>query len=238
MAPGGGWGGDGFCEIEFDAEAAAFGLANEAVAEGFLGGEKEGPDIGFRGGDQFGGEGVGGEILLAGRAGGGGVTAVLGDLVGGAVFVAVVVFEAETGGGARDHPSARAVFADVEGDLDFVFAAGAHVQDEGLAGEGGVGGAGAFGDFAGEGLAAEGAEFGPKFFLGGRERAGGEREEEGEEEDGEARPGAEGAGGARVRVRVRGKGKVRGKVKGPGAVGRARGPNVQRLTLNAERWAD
>jgi hypothetical protein len=43
----------------------------------------------------------------------------------------------------------------VEGDLDFVFAAGAHVHDEGLAGEGGVGGGGAFGDFTSEGLAAE-----------------------------------------------------------------------------------
>ena len=179
VAPGGGRGGDGFGEIEFDAEAAAFGLANEAVAEGFFGGEKEGPDISFRGGDQFGGEGVGREILLAGRAGGGGVTAVLGDLVGGAVFVAVVVFEAEAGGGARDHPGARAVVANVEGDLDFVFAAGTHVHNETFAGEGGVGGAGAFGNFAGEGLAAEGAKFGPECFLSGRERAGGEREEEG-----------------------------------------------------------
>ena len=192
MAPGGAWGGDGFCEVEFDAEAAAFGLANEAVAEGFFGGEQEGPDIGFRGGDKFGGEGVGGEILLAGRAGGGGVTAVLGDLVGGAVFVPVGVFEAEAGGGARDHPGARAVVANVEGDFDFVFTLGARLQDETFAGEGVVGGAGAFGNFAGEGLAAEGAEFGPECFLSGRERAVGGREEE----EGAARQGAEGDGGS------------------------------------------
>ena len=62
--------------------------------------------------------------------------------------MAMVVFEAEAGGGAGDHPRARAVFADVERDLDLVFAAGAHLHDEGLAGEGGVGGAGAFDDFS------------------------------------------------------------------------------------------
>ncbi len=195
VAPGGGRGGDGFCEVEFDAETAALRGTDEAVAEGFVGGEKEGPDVGFRGGDELGGEGIGGEILLAGGAGGGGVAAVLGDFVGGAVFVAVVVFEPEAGGGARDDPGARAVVADVEGNFDFVFAAGAHVHHEGFAGEGGVGGAGALGDFAGEGLAAEGAEFGPEFFLRGRECASGpgEWEKEGEEEKAEA-----GHGGGRA----------------------------------------
>lgn len=144
----------------------------------------------------------------------GGIAAVVGDLVGGAVLVAMVVFEAEAGGGAGDHPRARAVFADVERDLDLVFAAGAHLHDEGLAGEGGVGGAGAFDDFSGVGLAAECAEFAPECFLFGGQSAGGQREEQGKQERAEARH--EGTGEGKV------KGKVRVEVKGEGAVARGR----------------
>src|SRR5687767_1234416 len=97
---------DGFREVELDAEPAAFGFAAQAVAEDFSGRKEQGPDVGFGGGDQFDGKGIGGEILPRGRAGGGGVTAILRDFVLGAVFVAMIVLEPETGGGASEDPRA------------------------------------------------------------------------------------------------------------------------------------
>ena len=160
--------------------------------------------------------------MLDGGAGRCGIAAVVGDLVGGPVLVAMVVFEAEAGRGTGDDPRARAVFADVERDLDLVFAAGAHLHDEGLAGEGGVGGAGACDDFSSVGLAAECAEFAPECFLLGGQSAGGQREEQGEQEKAEARH--EGTGEVKVKVKVRGRGEVNGevRVKGEGAVARGR----------------
>ena len=81
--------------------------------------------------------------------------------------MAMVMLETQTFGGAGDDPGAGAVFADMEGDLDHVVAAFANVHDHALAAEGGVGGGAALDHPAGEGLAAQGAEFVPETVLGG-----------------------------------------------------------------------
>ena len=53
-----------------------------------------------------------------------------------AVALAMVVLEPQAGGGARQHPRARVVVADDEGDADPVVVALAHMHDQRLAGEG------------------------------------------------------------------------------------------------------
>ena len=108
------------------------------------------------------------------------VAAILGDLVLAAVLVAMVVLEAQAGGGAGDDPGARVVVGDVERDADRVGRTFADVHHQALAGEAGVGGGGRADDAAFERLAAQRREVGEEVARrrGGRGAAGGGEEQE------------------------------------------------------------
>jgi hypothetical protein len=72
---------------------------------------------------------------LAGRgASVDGVAAIVGDRVVRAIFMAVIMLQAQARGGAGDHPGAAAVVADVKGDLDPVRRTAAQVHHQRFAG--------------------------------------------------------------------------------------------------------
>ncbi|KQW84049.1 hypothetical protein [Brevundimonas sp. Root1279] len=79
------------------------------------------------------------EFLPLRRARGDRVAAVLAEHVFGSVGVAMVVLESQTGPGVADHPGARPILADPEGDSHPVVRT-ADLHDQPLAAEIGVGG--------------------------------------------------------------------------------------------------
>src|SRR5688572_18916702 len=130
-------------EIELDAEMAV--RAAQLVGEHPPRLDLHRPDVRRRGRDalpdeQLAREKIRRELLAKGGAGRDGVAAILAAHVLAPVAVAMVVLEAKAVGGSADHPSARAVLADMEGDPDLVVGASADVHDEPAGGELAVGG--------------------------------------------------------------------------------------------------
>src|SRR5690606_14772699 len=140
--------------IEFHPEMTPLLLAPQPVGEVFARRDGQRPDVGRGGGNQPGGEGIGMEIQRQAIVPVLRVAAVPGDAILAAILVAMIVLETHAGVAARQHPGARAVFADMKGNADFTLAAGSDVRHHALRGEVLVGGLGAAGHPSFEGLPA------------------------------------------------------------------------------------
>jgi hypothetical protein len=115
---------DRLAQVELHAETAAF-RARQFVDESLVGIDLHRPGV-VRGGQHVGTTehrhriGIGRELLALGGARWRAVAAVQGDRVGAAVFVAMIVLQAQAVSGAGQHPGPRVVIPDMERDAQLV----------------------------------------------------------------------------------------------------------------------